>query len=201
MDILSVLKEEHRTVSTMLDEIEECEPGDERLEELAHAVEQALTAHATLEERLFYPELRDRAEEGEERVDVFEAYTEHDVVKHLLALLNSGRKRDEEFKAELQVLGESVRHHVKEEESTIFSLARELLDDDELEAIGEEWQRDKQRLMRGVSSNGRRKSSRKKSNAAGARAKTNGRRKSTGARKSTGGRKSSGGRKKTTRKR
>jgi len=156
MDILSVLKEEHRAVSAMLDEAKDCEPDDERLDELAATIAQELTTHSTLEERLFYPELRDRAEESEERVDVFEAYTEHDVVKHLLALLSSGRKRDELFKAELQVLGESVKHHVREEESTLFSLARELLEPEELEAIGEKWQRAKQRSTSRASSNGRR---------------------------------------------
>jgi len=156
MDILSVLKEEHRTVAAMLDEVRDCEPEDERIDELAQTIEKELTVHATLEERLFYPELRDRAEESEERVDVFEAYTEHEVVKHLLALLKSGRKRDELFKAELQVLGESVKHHVREEESTIFTIARELLDQDELEEIGERWQTAKNRLMSRASSNGRR---------------------------------------------
>jgi hemerythrin superfamily protein len=162
MDILSVLKEEHRTVSAMLDEACDCEPDDERIDELAATIERELTAHAALEERLFYPELRDRAEESEERVDVFEAYTEHEVVKHLIALLKSGRKRDELFKAELQVLGESVKHHVKEEESTIFGLARELLDRDELNEIGERWQAAKARLTSRASSNGRRGGARKK---------------------------------------
>ncbi len=179
MDILSVLKQEHRTVSAVLDEIKKCEPEDDRIDELARTVEQELTAHATLEERLFYPELRDRAEEVEERVDVFEAYTEHDVVKHLLKLLSSGRKRDEEFKAELLVLGESVRHHVQEEESTIFTMARELLDEDELEELGQKWQKAKQRLTSRASSNGRRGGSRKKAApaAAGRSKKSSGRKK------------------------
>lgn len=185
MDILSVLKEEHRAVAALLDEVANCEPGDERIDELAPQIERELTAHATLEERLFYPELRDRAEETDERVDVFEAYTEHDVVKHLLGLLQSPRRRDEKFKAELQVLGENVKHHVREEESTIFKLAREVLDDDELEQLGERWQRAKQRLMSRAGSNGRR----------GAH-NTNGRAKRGAARA-----KKSNGRKKTTRKR
>ncbi|MBV9718736.1 MAG: hemerythrin domain-containing protein [Candidatus Eremiobacteraeota bacterium] len=176
MDILSVLKQEHRTVSTLLDEVKGCEPDDDRIDELAKSIENALTVHATLEERLFYPKLRDRAEEADERVDVFEAYTEHDVVKHLLSLLNSGRKRDEQFKAELLVLGESVKHHVQEEESTIFSMARELLDEDELEEIGESWARARQRLDSRASTNGRRGGPRKKASSgrskAGARKKT-----------------------------
>jgi hemerythrin superfamily protein len=183
MDILAVLKQEHRTVSALLDDVHDCEPGDERIDELAPQIERELTAHAALEERLFYPELRDRAEEAEERVDVFEAYTEHDVVKHLLALLRSRRKRDEQFKAELQVLGESVRHHVEEEESTIFSMARDLLEPEEREELGEKWQRAKQRLMSSASSNGRRTGTRKRTAAARGRSKASRGRKKTTARK------------------
>jgi hemerythrin superfamily protein len=183
MDILSVLKQEHRTVSALLDEVRDCEPGDERIDELAPQIERELTAHAALEERLFYPELRDRAEEADERVDVFEAYTEHDVVKHLLELLRSSRKRDELFKAELQVLGESVRHHVEEEESTIFSMARDLLEPEELEELGEKWQRAKQRLTSSASSNGRRAGTRKRTTAARGRSKASRGRKKTAGRK------------------
>ena len=167
-------------VSALLDEVQDCEPGDERIDELAPQIARELTAHATLEEKLFYPQLRDRAEEADERVDVFEAYTEHDVVKHLLSLLQSRRKRDELFKAELQVLGESVRHHVEEEESTIFALARDLLEPDELEEIGEKWQRAKARLTSAASSNGRRTSARKRtSSVRGGRSKASGGRKKT----------------------
>ncbi len=166
MDILSVLKQEHRTVAGLIDEVQQCEPADPRLTDLATEIEQALTVHATLEEKLFYPELRDRSEDSQERVDVFEAYTEHEVVKHLIALLKSGRRRDELFKAELQVLGESVKHHVKEEESTIFSLAREVLDSDELDELGERWEQSKARMMSRASANGRRGGSRKKKSTA-----------------------------------
>lgn len=164
MDILSVIKQEHREVSSMLDKVKDLEPSDPRAAELAREIEAALTVHATLEEKLFYAQLKNRAEEGEDKVDIFEAYTEHDVVKHLIALLQSRRRRDERFKAELQVLGESVKHHVSEEESTIFGLARQLLNRDELEEIGEKWQRAKERLAsgNGHASNGRAATARKK---------------------------------------
>ena len=137
MDVLTLLKEDHKAVGALLDEAVECEPGDGRLDALAQEIESALTIHAAIEEKYFYPALHDRAEEADQSVDVFEAYTEHDLIKTLIALLKSGRQPDEQFKAEVQVLGENVKHHVKEEESTIFSLARELLDGDELEELGE----------------------------------------------------------------
>ncbi|MGH7737814.1 MAG: hemerythrin domain-containing protein [Candidatus Tyrphobacter sp.] len=154
MDALTLLKQDHKTVARLIDQVPDCEPGDTRLMHLASEIEKALTVHAAIEEKHFYPELRRRSEESEDTVDVFEAYTEHDVMKHLIALLESGRKPDEAFKAELQVLGESVKHHVKEEESTIFSLAHELFDRGELDELGEKMERSKQRLMKDASTNG-----------------------------------------------
>jgi hemerythrin superfamily protein len=146
LNALTLLKQDHKMVGNLIDDAQECEPGDEQLVALCEQIAQALTVHASLEEKLFYPKLRDRADDDEDRVDVFEAYTEHDVVKHLISLLTSRRKNDEQFKAELQVLGESVKHHVKEEESTIFSLARELLDSAELDELGDEMAAAKKRL-------------------------------------------------------
>lgn len=179
MDILSIIKQEHRTVAAMLDEIKDCQPEDERIDELARTIEKELSAHLAVEERLFYSQLRDRVEDEDEQVDMFEAYTEHEVAKHLMELLQSGRKRDEQFKAELLVLGESVKHHVQEEESKVFSIARELMNEDELEDLGERWEKAKQRLMSRSSPNGRRGSSRKKATAvvAGRSKKSSGRKK------------------------
>lgn len=147
MDVLEIIKAEHREVAELLDQAAACEPGDERLRELTKEIERKLSLHLQIEERLFYSELRDRAEEDEERVDMFEAYTEHEVAKALMEMLKSGRKPDERFKAEVQVLGESVKHHVQEEESTVFKLAKELLDDEEREEMGESWERSKARAQ------------------------------------------------------
>lgn len=149
MDVLSLLRTDHKNVADLIDAANDCEPGDKRLVELANDIAQALTVHATLEEKFFYPELRDRADDLEDRVDVFEAFAEHDVVEHLIRLLSSGPRRDEQFKAEVQVLGENVKHHVKEEESTIFRLARKLMDADELSDLGERMEAAKARLMNG----------------------------------------------------
>jgi hemerythrin-like domain-containing protein len=144
MSVLDVIKKEHRAAEALLNEAEKLDAGDDRIGELAKAIEQALTTHVAIEERLFYSRLRDRAEAEKKRIDVFEAYTEHEVARHLIELLKSQRKHDAKFKAELQVLAESIRHHVREEESTIFSLARELLSSDELDDLGKKWEKAKQ---------------------------------------------------------
>jgi hemerythrin superfamily protein len=145
LDVLDIIKKEHREVSALFDEAKKCEPGDKRLDELTREIETKLSTHLAIEERLFYARLRDRAEEADERVDVFEAYTEHAAARSLMEMINSGRKPDERFKAELQVLGENVAHHVKEEESTVFGLARKLIERDEREELGEKWEAAKKR--------------------------------------------------------
>lgn len=195
MNVLDLLKQDHQMVAGLLDRVEHAEPGDAELQDLAGEIAQALTVHAALEESLFYPVLRDRANEDEERVDVFEAFTEHDVVKHLISLIKGRRKDDALFKAELQVLGENVKHHVKEEESTIFALARELMDERELNRIGERAESEKQRMMRsGRAAGGRKKtSSARKSTAKKSSAKKSSAKKSSAKKSSTrkgGGRKS-----------
>jgi hemerythrin-like domain-containing protein len=163
VDILEVIKGEHRDVEAMLDEADACNPGEAKLTELAKKIEHALSTHVKIEERLFYSKLRERAKNGEERVDVYEAYTEHDVAGHILDLLRSGRKPDEKFKAELQVLGESVKHHVQEEESKVFGIAREVIDQEERDALGEQWAKARKRADATPASGTSRKASRKKS--------------------------------------
>jgi hypothetical protein len=145
VDILDVIKGEHRDVAAKLDEADKCEPGDARLAELAKEISTALETHTKIEERLFYSKLRAQSDDEDERVDVYEAYTEHDVVAHLIELLKSGRKPDEKFKAEMQVLGESVKHHVDEEESKVFKIARELMDQSERDELGEQWAKARKR--------------------------------------------------------
>jgi hemerythrin-like domain-containing protein len=147
LDVLSVIKREHREVSALFDEAEKCKPGDARVVELAHEIQDRLAAHLSIEERLFYGPLRRRAEEREQEVDMFEAYTEHEVARHLMQMLKTRRKPDERFKAELAVLAESVKHHVQEEESKVFGIAREIMEKAELDAIGEAWEISKRRAV------------------------------------------------------
>lgn len=199
MDVLDLLKQDHQKVSRLIEMVQQAEPDDDNLRETADQIVQELTIHSQLEESMFYPLLRDRAEEAEERIDVFEAFTEHDVVKHLISLLGGRQREPELFKAELQVLGENVKHHVREEESTIFALARELLDDDEREELGEQVQAQKEKMMRSPRSGGRKKSSRTTTRGGRkkASASSSGSRKKTATRKKTTTRK--GGRRKTRR--
>jgi hemerythrin-like domain-containing protein len=148
VDVLSIIKAEHKEVGALIEEANKCEAGDARLRQLAEEIATKLAAHLAIEERLFYAKLKSRVDEEEEKVDVFEAYTEHTAAKSLMQLLKTHRRPNELFKAEVQVLGENVKHHVEEEESKVFDIARELLKKDELDKIGEAWEKSKKRTTR-----------------------------------------------------
>jgi hemerythrin superfamily protein len=93
----------------------------------------ALSVHATLEELQFYPAVRAADTEAELR----RSLEEHLAMKRRLAdlmLLDAG---DASFDAKLVVLRAEVEAHVREEREQLFPHVRELLDDDQQEAIGQ----------------------------------------------------------------
>ena len=77
----------------------------------------ALSAHATIEEQIFYPEVRE-ALELDDLLD--EAEVEHGGIKALIAALSNGHPGHDLFDAQVTVLKEYVKHHVKEEEEELF---------------------------------------------------------------------------------
>jgi hemerythrin superfamily protein len=81
----------------------------------------ALKAHTTVEEEIFYPAVRE-AIDDDKLMD--EADVEHASAKELIAQLESGKPGDDHYDAKVMVLGEYIRHHVKEEHGEIFPKAR-----------------------------------------------------------------------------
>ena len=130
MDAISLLKTDHRKVDKIFEELEKSDGNRERLfNELATE----LTVHAEIEERLFYPAVKD-AEPTKDLV--LESYEEHKQMKMVLSDLGSADKKTEEWKAGLKVLMEDVQHHVGEEEKELFPKVSKLLSKQELEDLG-----------------------------------------------------------------
>lgn len=119
-DGIALLENDHRMVEQFLEEFEQAE-GREKAE-LARKICLALTVHAAIEEELFYPRAR-KAIDDEELVD--EAEVEHATVKQLIAEIESMTPRERLFDARVKVLGEYVKHHVREEENELFPKIRE----------------------------------------------------------------------------
>jgi len=134
MDAITLLKQDHKTVEKLFKQFEKStQPAQQR--KLARQVIEELSVHAAIEEMVFYPAVRDRVPDAEDMV--LEALEEHHVVKWVLSELDDMKPDHERFKAKMSVLIESVRHHVKEEESELFPDVRKEIKRKELAELGD----------------------------------------------------------------
>jgi len=142
MNAFTLLKADHKKVAGILEKIDETtERATKGREELFTQLKNELDVHTRIEEEILYPALE---EYEETRAIALEAYEEHALVKQLLAELASAPKNDEEWTAKFTVLKENIEHHVEEEEGEMFTKARKVLSEDEIENLGERLQEAKQ---------------------------------------------------------
>ena len=133
MDAISLLREQHDEVDDLIEKIESAE-GDEK-EALFIELADKLAAHATIEEKIFYPAVM--AKQTEEIL--LESVEEHLSVKRVLADLLELSPDDDTFDAKLSVMKEQLEHHAhEEEEDELFPKVKKLLGKDQLEALGGE---------------------------------------------------------------
>lgn len=136
MDIYQLLKEDHRKVKAIFEELEETTERSVKKREILFAnLKMELTVHADAEETQFYSRLM---KPKEMRDITTEALQEHELARDLLSQLNTDPKDTEEWTAKLTVLKENVEHHIEEEEGTLFRKARTILSEKEAIAIAEE---------------------------------------------------------------
>jgi hemerythrin superfamily protein len=139
---LDLLKQDHDQVSDLLQEFEK--GSGARQQTLARQICAALTVHAQIEEEIFYPAARGAlSQEDQPLLD--EADVEHATIKGLVGRIESDRVGDH-FDAFVKVLGEYVKHHVKEEEGELFPKVRS--SDLDLDVIGAKLAERKRELMR-----------------------------------------------------
>jgi hemerythrin superfamily protein len=134
MDAITLLKQDHKTVEKLFKQFEKAaQPAQQR--KLAREVVKELSVHAAIEEMVFYPAVRERVPAVEDTV--LESLEEHHIVKWVLSELEDMKPDHERFKAKMTVLIESVRHHVKEEESELFPEVRTAIKRKELAELGD----------------------------------------------------------------
>jgi hemerythrin-like domain-containing protein len=148
MDAIALIKADHQTVETLFKQFEQAkEAGDKGRAQLVERISTELEVHAQIEEEIFYPRLRAKAEEDGKEL-VAEAFEEHHLVKILLGELAGLGPDDEAFDAKVTVLMENVRHHVEEEESEMLPQAGEVLGG-ELAELGRRMAERKRQLLDG----------------------------------------------------
>jgi hemerythrin-like domain-containing protein len=145
-DAIKLLKADHKEVADMVEKFENGRLSKDRKVATAKQICMALTVHAQIEEEIFYPAAREASiRDGEDLLD--EAEVEHGSIKELVAAIENASPDDDElFDARVKVLGEYVKHHVKEEENELFPRLRK--SDMDLEEVGAQLAARKEQLMR-----------------------------------------------------
>jgi hemerythrin superfamily protein len=142
---IDLLKSDHEQVKQLFDQydaLSQSGTSEQDKQQLARRICTMLTAHATVEEEILYPAARTTIQEPQ-LVD--EATVEHASAKDLIAQIEGMSPSDPLYDAKLKVLGEYVKHHVKEEENELFPQLKQSGVD--LQALGEQLAARKQEFM------------------------------------------------------
>jgi hemerythrin superfamily protein len=118
---LAVLRADHDRVLELFARVERLKSNGPQKAQLVERICDELELHARVEEEIFYPSLRPTV--GDDDL-MDEAAVEHDSMKALIERLRGMRPGDAQYDARVTVLGEYVRHHVKEEQDQMFAKAR-----------------------------------------------------------------------------
>ncbi|OAJ72134.1 hemerythrin [Methylobacillus sp. MM3] len=147
MDAMEMLMDDHKKVQKMFKDFEKLSSSDKSTKrekaELAKMICQELKVHATLEEEIFYPAVREAINAS----DIMnEAAVEHECAKSLIGQIETCEPSDEHYDAMVIVLGEYVNHHIEEEEKEMFPKVKKSKLD--TAALGEEIMEHKQELLK-----------------------------------------------------
>lgn len=133
MLIYEVLREDHRKVEGLLNELVALDDNSPNKDELIRKIRDELIPHARAEETVFYNSLRaiDAAKET-----AMHGYQEHFQAESLLRMLQVRNVIDAEWRETAKNLRKSVLHHIQEEEGKIFSAAQQLFTQEEAQMMG-----------------------------------------------------------------
>ena len=123
LDALDLLKKDHDEVDALFKDYEAFADGDGDADDrraLSTQICGLLAVHALIEEEIFYPAAR-KAKVDADLLD--EAEIEHGAAKELIAQIGAAHSAEPLYDARVKVLGEYIRHHVKEEEGSCFRRA------------------------------------------------------------------------------
>jgi hemerythrin-like domain-containing protein len=135
MNAIDLLEEDHRKVKKMLAEGEKTtERAEVTRSELYVTLRREMETHERIEEEIFYPALKAHPKA---RDIVLEGLEEHHVVDEIMGELGQTDVTDETWAAKFSVMRENIEHHIEEEEGDMFRKARQALEKEELEALGD----------------------------------------------------------------
>lgn len=139
-DILKTLKDEHDALRALFDQAKDTtDRAVKSRAEILEKIEDSLIPHAKWEEEVFYPAFKERADRAGLQT-IAEAYSEHHAVENsVIPEVHQAEAGTPEFAGRVKVFGEFVDHHAKEEEKTMFKMAREMFSAEERAQMDEDY--------------------------------------------------------------
>ena len=134
-DAIMMLKEDHKKVRALFRDFRNA--GENASATKARVVDkflEELTVHTYIENEGMYPTVRELVPDLES--DILESLEEHHVADVLCMELSLISPENSHFDAKVTVLIENVEHHIEEEEGEWFPKVREHLGRKELQDIG-----------------------------------------------------------------
>jgi hemerythrin superfamily protein len=133
-DALQLLADQHQQVSDLFTEIgQTSEPGKRRT--VVNRIVKALSQHASIEEKIFYPAVAGRVVEGGGFIAV--SLEEHEKTKVQLRKLDKMKPSDPLFDPSVGELIKEVKEHVADEEMQLFPRVRAAFSGEELAELGQ----------------------------------------------------------------
>ncbi len=139
MNAIELLKADHNKVSRLFQKVKATEAGEHK--PLFEQIKEELEVHTHIEETIFYPKMKEKAELEDL---ILEGVEEHHQAKMFLRELSALSDDSEKFEPKLKVLMEDITHHVQEEEGEMFPKIEELFDEATLKELGAEMEEEKQ---------------------------------------------------------
>lgn len=133
-DLITVLREDHRAVERVFDELQSRQGGLAQRSALAQHVITTLVRHAVAEERYLYPLVRRELPDGDARAD--REISEHTETERVMDDLDAVELDDHRFETLLTELIGQVRNHIEEEEHELFPRLLQAVPDDVLRELG-----------------------------------------------------------------
>lgn len=140
-DILKTLQSEHDVLRELFKRMESTtDRAAKGRADLLVQIEANLMPHAKWEELTFYPAFKERANRDGLKTHA-EAVLEHASVEQtVIPNVKASDVTTPEFAGRVKVFGEMIEHHAKEEETTMFKMARQMFSPEELAQFDEAYE-------------------------------------------------------------
>jgi hemerythrin superfamily protein len=139
MNIYDALSKDHRVFETQLDRLlAASKAGDDQWKTILDEFRRGLLAHAHAEEAVFYNALR---EADASKGLVAHSYGEHAAAEGEIRTLSVAKMIDANWTGLMEKLSHDLRHHIQEEESSVYAAARQVFSEQEAQQIGAAFER------------------------------------------------------------